>query len=171
MLTGDPEINQAFIHGILCPKGSRVPSQGLEGAFVQMTIFQSGVQPAPRVHKRIPGFSVIIIIKLPVSILFLKKQQSKLSVKCGFFSLKQNGSRAFRLAQGACAEVSGGQLDMGPKLKHQALSPWDVETREQHKGRIILQIHLQIISTRSRNSIHQNKILKECIGLPWWHSG
>ena len=64
------------------PKGKhRIPSKGLEGTFIQMTIFQSRVRSPPRVHKWIPGFSVIIIIKLSVSILSLKKQQSKLSVK------------------------------------------------------------------------------------------
>ena len=59
----------------------RIPSKGLEGTFIQMTIFQSRVRSPPRVHKWIPGFSVIIIIKLSVSILSLKTQQSKLSVK------------------------------------------------------------------------------------------
>ena len=59
----------------------RIPSKGLEGTFIQMTIFQSRVRSPPRVHNWIPGFSVIITINLSVSILSLKTQQSKLSVK------------------------------------------------------------------------------------------
>lgn len=50
-LKGDLETSQTSIHGVLCPKRSRKPSKGLEGTFVQMTTFESGIQhPFPRVH-------------------------------------------------------------------------------------------------------------------------
>ena len=45
-----------------------------------------------------------------------------------FFPLKQNASRAFRLARESCAEVSRGQLDMRSNTRQ------TLNTRPSHSG-------------------------------------
>ena len=45
-----------------------------------------------------------------------------------FFSLKQNASRAFKLARESCAEVSRGQLDMRSNTRQRS------NTRSSHPG-------------------------------------
>lgn len=117
-----------------------------------------GWNPPPRVHKCLPGLSVIMMIKAPISLI---------SEMVFFF--KAAGSRTFqgwpREPMQRSAEVS---WTWGSNLEHRVLSPWDVELREEPKATMIPHIHLQTVSARSGNCLHLTRILKEhAMMRPW----
>lgn len=87
---------------------------------------------SPRVHKRIPGFPVVITIKLPVSILFFKNNKQNYPCNVILFFKAEWFKSLPGLAKGTYAGFSGGQPAVG--LKAQILGPFTVGYGHTYTG-------------------------------------